>query len=413
MVTNLAMTKGSGYADGRHGKGRLFQRGRVWWVQYYAHGQMVRESSRSDKKAVAEKLLMRRLVQSEDGTAPVKQRPISYEEMRQRLVTQRLIDHPRLSKALSEAGLKNLDAFFAKLKSSVITEDKIQEFIVARQATGASSATINRALAALRQMFRLSAKQIKAPPDFDRIMLKEPPARKGFLTREEYLRLLAMLPDYVRPIFTFGYCTGMRLGELQKLTWRHIDLKDGMIRLESEDTKNDEARAIPYRQVPELAGIVDQLWRQATDKSGLVFTRAKGRPLGSFRKAWIRACIKSLLGRMLWECPTCHRKTEVAKQEWPPERPKTEPPLCACGVTCRWKYRGLIFHDLRRTAIRNLRRSGVPESVAMKISGHKTREVFERYNIVDNADTTQAMEKLEQFHRAEDQKLEQRASRPN
>ena len=136
MVTNLAMTKGSGYADGRHGKGRLFQRGRVWWVQYYAHGQMERESSRSDKKAVAEKLLMRRLVQSEDGTAPVKQRPISYEEMRQRLVTQRLIDHPRLSKALSRAGLKNLDAFFAKLKSSVITEDKIQEFIVARQATG-------------------------------------------------------------------------------------------------------------------------------------------------------------------------------------------------------------------------------------------------------------------------------------
>ena len=93
-----------------------------------------------------------------------------------------------------------------------------------------------------------------------------------------------MLPDYVRPIFTFGYCTGMRLGELQKLTWRHIDLKDGMIRLESEDTKNDEARAIPYRQVPELAGIVDQLWRQATDKSGLVFTRAKGRPLGSFAR---------------------------------------------------------------------------------------------------------------------------------
>jgi hypothetical protein len=165
--------------------------------------------------------------------------------------------------------------------------------------------------------------------------------------------------------------------------------------------------------VPELAGVVDRLCRQATDKSGLVFTRAKGRPLGSFRKEWIRACIKSFLGGMVWECPVCHRKTEVAKQEWPPEAPKTEPPQCWCGVTCRWKYRGLIFHDLRRTAIRNLRRSGVPESVAMKISGHKTREVFERYNIVDNADTAQAMEKLEQFQRAEDQKLEQRTSRPN
>jgi len=264
MVTNLTMTKGSGYADGRHGKGRLFRRGCVWWVQYYARGQQVRESSHSDKKAVAEKLLMRRLVQADDGTSPVKQRPITYEEMRERLVTQRLIDHPRLSKALSEAGLKHLDTFFADLKSSVITEERIKEFIVSRQATGASSATVNRALAALRQMFRLCAKQIKELPDFDRIMLKEPPARKGFLTREEYLRLWAVLPEHVRPIFTFGYCTGMRLGELTNLTWQNINRAEGIITLEECQTKNDEARGIPYRQLPELADIVDQLWRQAT-----------------------------------------------------------------------------------------------------------------------------------------------------
>jgi integrase len=411
-ITDSPMnTKGSGHADGKHGQGRLFRRGRIWWCQYYLHGQQVRESSKSDLKAVAQKLLMRRLVAADEGTLPAKRRPVTYEEMRERLVNHRLKANPRLSKVLSEGGLTRLDKFFAGMQSSVITEDKISEFVRSRQATGASNATINRSLEALKIMFRLSAKLIKDPPHVE--MLKEPPARKGFLKREQYLRLLATLPEHVRPIFTFGYCTGMRLGELRNLTWRHVDLKDGVIRLESEDTKNEEPRVIPYRQLPELAEIVDRLWRKAADKTGHVFTHADGSRLITFRKSWSRACIKSMLGKMVWECPVCHQSTEPSEQSWPPEVPRTEPPHCPCGNVCRWKYRGLIFHDLRRTAIRNLRRSGVAESVAMKISGHKTREVFERYNIVDAADTEQAMEKLAQFNSTEDQKLKSPGLRPN
>ncbi len=74
---------------------------------------------------------------------------------------------------------------------------------------------------------------------------------------------------------------------------------------------------------------------------------------------------------------------------------------------------GYAWRELCCTALRNLRRAGVPESVAMKISGHKTRELYERHNIVYNADTAQAMEKLEQFQRAEDQKLDSTSLRPN
>jgi integrase len=210
----------------------------------------------------------------------------------------------------------------------------------------------------------------------------------------------------------------MRLGELQNLTWQHVDRQQGIIRLEPEDTKNDEAREIPYARIPELATLMDELFRNAPRASRLVFTRKGGSPLGSFRKAWIRACIKAGvttkngLSRMVWACPVCHKKMEVEKQPWPPELPKTEAPGC-CGGICRWKYAGLIFHDLRRTALRNLRRAGVPESVAMKISGHKTREVFERYNIKDQKDVVEALDKLVQFHTTEDQKLEQRDARPN
>ena len=60
-----------------------------------------------------------------------------------------------------------------------------------------------------------------------------------------------------------------------------------------------------------------------------------------------------------------------------------------------WKYEGLTIHDLRRTGLSNFVRSGVPEKVAMRISGHKTGSVFDRYHIVATDDVTAAMRKLE------------------
>jgi len=71
-------------------------------------------------------------------------------------------------------------------------------------------------------------------------------------------------------------------------------------------------------------------------------------------------------------------------------------PKCAGHL----KYTGLIFHDLRRTAARNLRRAGISETVIMKIGGWRTRSVFERYAIVSRGDMVDAMQKLQ---RSEDE----------
>jgi hypothetical protein len=89
-------------------------------------------------------------------------------------------------------------------------------------------------------------------------------------------------------------------------------------------------------------------------------------------------------------CPDCYPKEK--KQTVDGKRH-----CFTCGKKWRrqqLKYVGLIFHDLRRSGVRNLRKLGVPESVAMKISGHKTRQVFERYNIIDESDIREAGRKL-------------------
>jgi integrase len=368
------------------GSGRIWQIGRIWYVQYYSRGRQIRESSHSEVKMVAEKLLQRRLEEARVGATPaVKIEQIRYEHLREAMyadyqVNRRksLMHHADGSSYI--CGVSELDSFFARYKAVHITTDRIRAFVTKRQSEGAPNSTINRSLAALRRMFSLAIHDAKLKDAPFIPMLKEPPARRGFLEFADFQKLRAELPEYLRPVLTFGFYTGMRLGEIKGLSWANVDFFEKEIRLEAGTTKNDEPRTVPLiGELPEML----QILRQQNQDCSTVFS-LMGRPIGNIRKSWTRACVRAGLGRFL--CPVCestldenHRCLNCKNR---PELPR---------------YEGLIFHDLRRTGVRNLVRAGVPERVAMAISGHKTRAIFERYNIVSGRDLKEAGRKLETY----------------
>jgi integrase len=180
-------------------------------------------------------------------------------------------------------------------------------------------------------------------------MLKENNVRKGFFEHNEYLALRNELPPYLKPFVTFAYKFGWRDEEIADLTWSQVDRVKGIVTLEVAETKN--GTLIPN-----------------------VFSNEKGNgPIVNFRKAWNAACRKAGLGYG-------YKVGKRYVEKWQDKLPS-----------------GPILHDFRRTAVRNMIRSGIPERVAMLISGHKTRSVFDRYNIVSDADLKLATQRQEAY----------------
>jgi integrase len=171
-------------------------------------------------------------------------------------------------------------------------------------------------------------------------MVAETHVRQGFLTDDQYALLRDALPDYLRPLFVTGYFTGVRIGELLAIRWDQVDWEQGFITLSSADTKTGHSRAVPI--------------------------------LGGDMRYWLEWAHKNADG-----CDAVFHRDGVPIKEF------------RSGVP------DLKFHDLRRTAVRNMRRSGVPQVVRMRISGHRTDSMERRYNIVDIEDIQSAKELMQ------------------
>jgi integrase len=284
-------------------------------------------------------------------------------------------------KTLSKAGLcvKHLKGAFEGMRATEITTARIKDYIQGRMEEGLSNASINRETAALKRMFYLGARC--TPPKVSRVpyipMLKESNTRKGFCEYEEYIALKNALPEEVKPIVTFAYHSGWRKNEILTLAWDRVNLKEGIVRLDPGETKNGEGRTLYLDG--ELLKEMQALHSKRQLGCPFVFHR-NGTPIRTFRKAWVSACIQVGLYEVLKDD---EGRPVVIKEKKGNEKVVKVPTK--------------ILHDFRRTAIRDMVRSGVSERVAMSISGHKTRSVFDRYNIVSDQDLKEAAKKKQAY----------------
>jgi len=154
----------------------------------------------------------------------------------------------------------------------------------------------------------------------------------------------------MRTLLELAHTYGWRHSELLSLRVAQVSIADRTIRLDPGETKNDNGREVT------MTPLVRQLLQEcirSKQPEDFVLTRKDGKAVEDFRSAWRNA-------------------------------------TTAAGVP------GLLFHDQRRTAVRNMIRAGIPERVAIQISGHKTRSIFDRYNVASQTDIQDAVTKLSQ-----------------
>ena len=349
--------------------GQLYRRGRVWWVKYYLNGRPIRESTKvmsdgPEQPPKAMSFLKKREGLIEAGL-PVMPRAdrVRYDEAAKDLRTHYETTGSRDS---DEAGkrFKHLDGFFrGRLLASIGGADGARYVVDRQKKKKAANGTINRELAVLSKMLRLAyenGKLLRVPVIRK---LKESPPRSGFLEPGQFEALCRYLPEDLRVAVAVGYVFGWRVQEVLGLERRHVDLDRGTLTLDPGSTKNDEGRIVympPEVKVGVAAQLarVDGLQRKLQRIVPWAFPNLRGArepnpgrqrvPVlgerrGDFRKAWDTACRKA-------------------------------------GVP------GMLRHDMRRSAVRNMVNAGVAERVAMTVTGHKTRSVFDRYHIVSPGD---------------------------
>jgi integrase len=364
------------------GSGSIFKVGRIWWFAYWgADGHRVKESSYSERKGDAERQLEKRNGAVTHNLPIIKNAErLTFHDAAQAVIDDVTIKHPASLPTVKRRITKHLMPYFGGRRMASIKTADVAKYILHRQQQGivaingtrkgqrvadVSNAEINRELQTLKRIFNLAIEQERLAMRPTIKLLPESEPRAGFFEREQFDSVMAHLPSEVQPVVAFAYHTGWRVhDEVLPLEWRQVDFAAGEVRLDPGTTKNKAGRVI-YMSAALRTVLEDQHAEHLRLKKAghivpYVFFRevAEGRggekkpqPIISFGKAWKKACREA-------GCP------------------------------------GRIPHDMRRTAVRNFVRAGIPQQVSMAMTGHKTASVFARYNILSNTDLREAAQKM-------------------
>lgn len=265
----------------------------------------------------------------------------------------------------TEAGRwKHLEAHFgAKVAAAITLRDvdryrSIRREQVTRRGTLTMPATRNREVALLRHLlnFAVKRKLLTSNPIAGVDMEDEDNTRSTVIDEGALAKLLGACDAMVGALILTLIDTGMRRGEVLDLRWDQVDLRTGRVTLGVQDTKTRRGRQ------PRFTNRVIEAVRRLPKhiSSPYVFPNPKtGRP---------------------YDTTTIYDRFQIAVE--------------AAGLTGSGGE-GVWLHDMRRSFVTQSRRRGVPERVIMTMTGHKTRAVFDRYNVVEDGDVDRALEQIE------------------
>jgi integrase len=215
-------------------------------------------------------------------------------------------------------------------------QKRLKELSYRKQMT--TPGTVNREIVCLKVIFNkaIANGMAEKNPAKGIKLLKENNERNRLLSEQEYISLLANCPPHLMPVVKVAYYTAMRQGEILNLTWEQVDLNKGFIHLLPEDTKTQEGRSIPLNRE-----LIEMFKSMPRGLPGVKVFSYKGKSVSCLKKSFTTACKKA-------------------------------------GIE------NFCFHDFRHTAINNWRLQGHDFIRIMAASGHRTLEVFKRYNTVSN-----------------------------
>jgi integrase len=352
------------------GDGYIYKRGSRWWIRYSKDGIDYREpcgkdvtTKQSAKDAL--KVVHRAIAQGAYLTPP--ERRVTVDELLAGLLVHLRLQGRAYAGKL-ESQTKPVRTFFGLTRALDVTTQALERYQQERLAADWKPATVNRSLEGLRRAYTYAAKQ--TPPQFPKHLIPTFPmlpvdnVRRGFFERAEIDALLSNVADSdIRDFIEWGFRTGMRKREISRLTWDMLDRSSTpwVLRVPGAVTKNKQGRSLGLGG--SVRAIIERrLVARRLDVPLLFHRTAKGKP-----------------GQAIYDIA-----------------PAWSAALAAAGLPA-----GRLFHDLRRSAVRTLIRSGVDPAVAMKVSGHKTRSMLDRYNIVEDQETAAAMAQADAYLEAQ------------